>query len=410
MIEPTRRVPLSIDLLPASGAWRSGDPLGRRRFVTLPADRVFSLEGGGSLRGVTVAYETLGTLNGDASNAILVCHALTGDANFGGLSKDPHPEDGWWSALIGPGKAIDTKKWFVVCANVLGGCQGTTGPSSTNPATGERYASTFPVVTIRDTVRTQVVVADELGVARWHAVIGGSMGGMQALEWAIMYPDRVGSLVAIATCVAASPWQVGYSSVQRNAIIVDPKWNGGEYYEAQPGEGPHAGLALARASAQISYRSDAAFEEKFDRRTAETMDNGFSPWQRFEVESYLDYHGAKLCRRFDANSYLALSKAMDLHDIGRGRGGIDRALSRITAPVLTVSIDSDTLYPPHQQERIRDAVSANGGTARHLQVRSDAGHDGFLVTDTVSLFAFHVKNFLKDPTAQPAPSQVSLKP
>ena len=378
MTESIRRAPLSADLLPASGAWQPGDPVGHRRFVALAEDRVFSLEGGGTLRGVTVAYETWGELNDDRSNAILVCHALTGDSHAAGAAEAGHPTDGWWRELIGPGLGIDTNKWFVVCANVLGGCQGTTGPASIDPTTGRRYGSTFPVVTIRDIVRTQVAVADSLGIERWQSVIGGSMGGMQALEWAVMYPERVGSLIAIATTAAASPMQIGFSSVQRSTIAADPKWRGGDYYDAEPGDGPHMGLALARETAQITYRSDEAYQRKFGRSVQDPMDNGFTPWQRFGVENYLDYHGAKLVRRFDANSYLVINKAMDLHDVGRGRGGVERALKRITAPVLTISITTDTLYPESQQKAIHDVVAANGVKASHVLIHSDEGHDGFL--------------------------------
>jgi homoserine O-acetyltransferase/O-succinyltransferase len=394
MTESTRRAPLSADLLPASGAWRPGDPVGDRRFVGLPAGRLFALEGGGSLRDVTVAYETWGELDETASNALLVCHALTGDSHAAGPSGPAHPTEGWWDALIGPGRALDTDRWFVVCANVLGGCQGTTGPSSTNPATGGPYGSSFPVVSIRDIVRTQAVVADNLGIRRWLSVIGGSMGGMQALEWGVMYPDRVGSVVAIATTSAASPWQIGFSSVQRSAIALDPKWRGGDYYDAEPGDGPYMGLAVARANAQITYRSDSAFDRKFDRAELDPLDNGFTPWQRFQVEGYLDYHGAKLARRFDANSYLAINRAMDLHDLGRGRGGIERALSRVTAPVLTMAITSDTLYPPHQQQRIHDMIAARDARARHARIHSDDGHDAFLIaTDQVGEY---VAPFLSD--------------
>lgn len=394
MTESIRRAPLSADLLPASGAWQPGDPVGHRRFVALPEDRVFSLEGGGTLRNVTVAYETWGELNDDRSNAILVCHALTGDSHAAGAAEAGHPTDGWWDDVIGPGLGIDTNTWFVVCANVLGGCQGTSGPSSIDPSTGRPYGSNFPVVTIRDIVRTQVAVADELGIARWFSVIGGSMGGMQALEWSIMYPERVGSLVALATTPDASPLQIGFSSVQRSTIVADPRWRGGDYYGAEPGDGPHMGLALARETAQITYRSSESYDKKFGRSVQDPMDNGFTPWQRFGVENYLDYHGAKLVRRFDANSYLVINKAMDLHDVGRGRGGVERALKRISGPVLTVSISSDTLYPESQQKRIHDVVAANGVKAKHELITSDEGHDGFLTEH--NRVGTLLKSFLKD--------------
>ncbi|MCX7621814.1 MAG: homoserine O-acetyltransferase, partial [Acidimicrobiales bacterium] len=318
------------------------------------------------------------------SNAILVCHALTGDAHAADEAGPGHPTPGWWDDLIGPGRALDTERFFVVCANVLGGCQGSTGPSSIDPTTGRPYGSTFPVVTIRDMVRTQAALADHLGIDRWLSVVGGSMGGMQVLEWGIMYPERVRSLVPIATTLAASAQQIAYSAVERSAIAFDPNWRGGDYYDAPPGQGPHRGLALARQIAQITYRSDAVFNERFGRGVVDPMDDRFTLWQRFDVEGYLDYHGAKLVRRFDANSYLIISKAMDLHDVGRGRGSVAQALRRITVPVLTMSITSDTLYPPYQQEEIRDLLRAQGNDCRLAVIDSPHGHDAFLLeTDQV---------------------------
>jgi homoserine O-acetyltransferase len=379
MTDPSRRAPLSADPLPASGAWRPGDPEGGRWFARLPEGRPFVLEGGGALREVVVAYETWGELADDGSNAVLVCHALTGDSHAAGRSGPGHPTDGWWDGLIGPGRPLDTDRWFVVCANVLGGCQGSTGPSSIDPATGRPYGSSFPVVTIRDMVRTQAAVADALGVERWLAVAGGSMGGMQALEWGVMYPERVRGVAAIATTAAASAQQIALSSVQRSSIVLDPGWRGGDYYDAAPGEGPHLGLALARESAQIAYRTEAVFNRRFGRKELDLVDDRFTLWQRFDVEGYLDYHGAKLVRRFDANSYLVINRAMDLHDLGRGRGGMERALARVTAPVLTVAIDSDTLYPPYQQELIHDTVRSLGGDATHAVISSPDGHDAFLI-------------------------------
>ena len=384
MTEPSRRAPLSAGLLPASGAWRQGDPVGARRFVAVAPDRPFVLEGGGILREVTVAYETWGELDADASNAVLVCHALTGDSHAVGRSGPGHPTDGWWDRLIGPGRPLDTDRWFVVCANILGGCQGTTGPSSIDTATGRPYGSSFPVVTIRDIVRTQAAVADALGVARWLAVVGGSMGGMQALEWGVMYPERVGGVVAIASTAAASALQIALSSVQRSSIVLDPNWRDGDYYDAEPGEGPHFGLALARQSAQISYRTEQVFNHRFGRKELDILDDRYTLWQRFDVEGYLDYHGAKLVRRFDANSYLVINRAMDLHDLGRGRGGMERALARVGAPVLTMSIDSDVLYPSYQQELIDQTVRSLGGDSTLVEISSPDGHDAFLIeTDAV---------------------------
>ncbi|HEV2766239.1 MAG TPA: homoserine O-acetyltransferase [Acidimicrobiales bacterium] len=365
--------------LPATGAWRPGDPPGRRRFAALATDRPFVLEGGGQLRDISVAYETWGELAPDGGNAVLVCHALTGDAHAAGGIGPGHPTPGWWDGLIGPGKALDTDRWFVVCANVLGGCQGTTGPASPRPRSdGRPYGSTFPVVSVRDMVRTQTAVARDLGVPRWLSVVGGSMGGMQVLEWGVMFPERVCSLVPIATAAAASAQQIAYGSAGRKAIGLDPRWRGGDYYDAEPGDGPTEGLAIARSIAQITYRSDDVFTDRFGREVVESLD-GFSLWQRFQVERYIEYHGAKLARRFDANSYLLLSKAMDLHDLGRGRGGLEEALSRISAPTLLIGISSDTLYPSYQQQQVRDILCAQGTLCEYVDIDSPHGHDAFLI-------------------------------
>jgi homoserine O-acetyltransferase len=364
--------------IPASGAWSPERPAGHRKFVTVATERPVVLEGGGQLRDITIAYETWGTLDADAGNAVLVCHALTGDAHAAGDLGPGHPTEGWWDDLIGPGRPLDTNRYFVVCANVLGGCQGTTGPASPHPDDGRPYGSRFPVVSIRDMVRTQAMLADRLGIGAWLSVVGGSMGGMQVIEWAVMYPQRVRSIACIASAAAASPWQIGWSEVGRLSITLDPKWRDGDYYDQPPGEGPHEGLALARRIAQIHYRSDLSYHDRFDRAIVEPW-QGFNLWDRFQVESYLDYHGEKLVRRFDANSYLVLNKAMDLHDIGRGRGGLDAALSRVSCPSLVVSVDSDALYTPRQQEQLRDGLRALGKDVEYVVLRSDHGHDGFLL-------------------------------
>lgn len=365
--------------LPATGAWRPGDPMGQRQFMRMAVDRPFVLEGGGQLHDVTVAFETWGTLNADRSNAVLVCHALTGDSHASGPAGDGHPTPGWWDDTVGPGKAIDTERWFVVCANVLGGCQGTSGPASPRPDRPGCYGPDFPVVTMRDIVRTQARLADALGVARWHAVVGGSMGGMQVLEWGVMYPERVDRLVAIATCTAATAQQIAWWSTGRRAIALDPKWRNGRYYDAEAGDGPHAGLALARMVSQVTFRSDDVFTDRFGREPVEPLAGRFELWQRFEVERYLDYHGAKLARRFDANSYLLLTKAMDLHDLARGRGSLRAALGRIAAPVLSMGVTSDLLYPEYQQRELAEGIVAAGGHAVFHEIDSPHGHDAFLI-------------------------------
>jgi homoserine O-acetyltransferase len=266
----------------------------------------------------------------------------------------------------------------VVCVNVLGGCQGSTGPASPHPDDGRPWASRFPVVTIRDMVRTQASVADHLGVDRWALVAGGSMGGMQVLEWGVMYPERVGGLLTIATAAAASAQQIGWWSSGRRAVRMDPRWRGGDYYEAAPGDGPHEGLATARMISMMTFRSDDVFSARFGREVVEPVE-GYSLWQRFQVERYLEYQGDKLVRRFDANSYLLLTKAMDLHDLGRGRGGPESAFDRLRAPLLSVGVSSDILYPPHQAREIVDLAVAAGVEADYAELDSPHGHDAFLI-------------------------------
>lgn len=368
--------------LPVTGAWRPGDDPGRRAFVSFAHERPLALEGGGFLSDVTVAFESWGELDAAAANAILICHAWTGDSHVIGDIGPGHVAPGWWEGMVGPGLAIDTDRFFVVCANVIGGCQGSTGPASPHPHDGRPYASRFPVVTIRDMVRTQAVLADHLGVAQWLTVVGGSMGGMQALEWGVTYPGRVRSLLPIATCAQATAQQIALGAVGRRALRLDPKWRGGDYYDAAPGDGPHEGLAVARMLAQITFRSDDVFTDRFGREMADQSKDpsrDFELWQRFEVECYLDYHGDKLVRRFDANSYLVVGKAMDLHDVGRRRGGLEAAMARIAVPVMSIGIRSDALYPSYQQRQIVDVVNATGGRAEYVEIDSEHGHDSFLI-------------------------------
>ncbi|MEZ5378011.1 MAG: homoserine O-acetyltransferase [Acidimicrobiales bacterium] len=376
---PLRRAAPTGEPLPATGAWREGDPVAWRNFVTVGRGRKFALEGGGLLGELQLAFEYWGELNAAADNAILVCHALTGDAHAKGPSGHGQPTEGWWNDMIGPGRPLDTDRFFVVCANVLGGCQGTTGPSSPHPDDGLPWGSRFPVITIRDIVRSQALLANDLGIGRWAAVVGGSMGGMQALEWAVMYPERVGALVSIASAAAASPLQIGWSEVGRLAIAQDPRWRQGDYYDAEPGDGPAEGLMLARRVAQLHYRSDDSLEQRFGRAVVGKLDR-FAMWDRFQIEGYLDYHGQKLARRFDANSYLLLNKAMDLHDIGRDRGGLDLAAARVQCPTLVVSIDSDVLYTPRQQLELADILRrGNAPLVEFATLESIHGHDGFLI-------------------------------
>ena len=365
----------------ATGAWHAGLPSGTRKFLHFPAERPIALDNSKTLQDVTVAYETWGELNKDKSNAILLCHAWTGDSHAAGSAEEGTPTPGWWEGLVGPNCAIDTNKWFVVCTNSLGGCQGTTGPASNHPQDGKPYGSRFPVITVRDMVRAQVRVSDMLGVDVWHSVIGGSMGGMQVLEWAITFPHRLRTAIPIATCLQATAQQIAWGAIGRRAIRLDPKWQGGDYYDAAIGEGPWQGLAIARMIAQVTFRSDNVFTDRFGRELAD-MDadyNGLGLWDKFEVENYLDHHGDKLIRRFDANSYLIIGKAMDLHDVARGRGELRSAVARISAPVLSVGISSDILYPTYQQKQIRDMINEVGGSCEYVEIESPHGHDAFLI-------------------------------
>jgi homoserine O-acetyltransferase len=366
------------DRLPASGAWRPGDDPGHRRFVELFVDTPLRLELGGTLGPVTVAYETWGDLRPDRSNAVMVMHAFTADSHAAGPEGPGHRSPGWWGPMIGPGGPIDTERWFVVCSNMIGGCQGSTGPSSTAPD-GRRYGPRFPQVTLRDQVEVEAALARELGVGRWAAVIGGSLGGMRALEWAVSYPEMVERAILIATCAAATAEQIALCSAQIQAVRLDPGFAGGDFYDAPAGRGPTAGMALARWIGHLSYRSELELSERFGRRpqTGEDPENG----GRYSVESYLDHQAAKLARRFDANTYIVLSRAMNGHDVGRARGGAAAALGRVAARVTLAGIDSDRLYPLRLQEELAELLPG-----RHsLQVvRSDVGHDGFLLeTDQV---------------------------
>ena len=366
---------------PATGAWFPGMPVGSRKFAQFPHDRPFALDGGMVLTDVSIAYETWGTLNENATNAILICHAWTGDSHVSGSAEDGHPTPGWWEGVVGPGKAIDTNKWFVVCSNVIGGCQGSTGPATAHPEDGLLYGPRFPVITVRDMVRAQVRLTDMLGIRAWHSVVGGSMGGMQVLEWAVTFPDRVKTIIPIATCAQATAQQIAWGAIGRRAIRLDPKWRNGEYYDAAIGEGPWEGLAIARMISQVTFRSDNVFTERFGRALVD-MDadyNGLGLWDRFEVEGYLDHHGDRLIRRFDTNSYLIIGKAMDLHDIARGRGSLDTAMSRIKAPTLVMGISSDILYPTYQQKQIHSILSEKGVDSTYVEIDSPHGHDAFLI-------------------------------
>lgn len=359
---------------PATGAWRDGDPPGERLFAHLGSQ---SLEFGDELPSVRIAYETWGTLNARASNAVLVLHALTGDSHVAGPTGPGHPTSGWWSTLVGPGLPIDTDKWFVICPNVLGGCQGTTGPSSLAPD-GQEWGSRFPFLTIRDLVKAQASLADTLGITQFAAVIGGSSGGMQALEWAVSFPDRVERLGVLAAPAQSNADEISLNSVQLESIRIDEGFRGGDYYDADDGDGPHRGLALARRLALLTYRSPEELNARFHRSWQSDI-NPLSGHGRFAVESYLDFHGNKFTRRFDANSYITLVNSMSSHDVGRARGGIDAALARVTARSLVLGINSDRLFPVAAQHEVAKLLPHGIDGPEAVVIDSEFGHDAFLI-------------------------------
>ncbi len=364
---------------PATGAWRDGDHPGNRQFFELGS---FTTEGGEVLPDARLAYETWGTLNADASNAILINHALTGDSHVVGDAGPGHATSGWWGDLVGPGLVVDTDKFFVVAANMLGGCQGSTGPASISPD-GYEWAGRFAFLTIRDHVHALGTLSDSLGIQTWFAAIGGSTGGMHTLEFGIEYPDRVSRLAILCAPALTSADQIALNDVQLEAIVLDPRFRDGEYYDAPDGEGPHRGLSLARRIAMLSYRSNT----ELNRRFARSWQSDISPigrGGRYAVESYLDFHGNKFTRRFDANSYVTLVGAMNSHDVGRGRGGIDAALGRVEASVLVLGVDTDRLFPVDGQHQIAAGVRNSVSGPQAIVIESDFGHDGFLIeTDVV---------------------------
>jgi homoserine O-acetyltransferase/O-succinyltransferase len=353
----------------STGAWREGSPEGARHHVDIGSLR---FEAGGALPQVRVAYETWGTLNAARDNAIMVEHALTGDSHVSGAAGAGHPTSGWWEGLIGPGCPLDTDHWFVVASNVIGGCQGTTGPSSLAPD-GRPWGSRFPFVTVRDQVAAEAALADRLGISVWAAVLGGSMGGMRALEWAVTYPERVRRCIVLACSAYASAEQIAWCQPQLLAIRQDPDFAGGDYY-GRP-RGPELGLGLARRIAHVTYRSEPELHTRFGR-VAQGDEQPLGGGGRYAVESYLDHHAETLAARFDANSYVVLTESMNSHDVGRGRGGVEAALERVTADLVVVAIDSDRLYPPRLSHEISTASASSGST--HV-ITSEHGHDGFLI-------------------------------
>jgi len=346
------------------------------RYFTFAEDEPFVLESGATLGPITIAYETYGRLSPARDNAILIVHALTGDAHCASHGPDD-PEEGWWEDLVGPGRVFDTNRYFVICSNVLGGCQGSTGPASIDPRTGRPYGARFPVITIGDMVRCQARLLDHLGIERVVTVAGGSMGGMQALEWAVRFPERVRSAIPIAAPARSYPQAIAYNEVGRQAIMNDPDWRGGDYYGTP---GPVRGLAVARMLGMITYQSDPSMTRKFGRAlVASRLNDPYSLFTTFQVESYLHYQGKKLVDRFDANSYLYLTRALDLFDVARPWGSLEAALDRVQSPVLVVGVSSDILYPTYQQKEIVDTLARLGKDVEYAEIDSPHGHDGFLI-------------------------------
>ena len=353
------------------------------------------LQSGEILHHVKAAYQTYGSLNADGTNAILICHALTGNAHAAGILEgseyDFHArpdclnqysviskgKPGWWDELIGPGKVFNTEKYFIVSSNILGSCYGTTGPTTINTETSKRYGIDFPAITVRDMVHVQKKLVDHLKINKLVTVAGGSLGGMQVLEWAILYPETVESIIPLATSAAHSPWAIGLNESGRNAIKNDPEWKDGNYTKQ-----PAAGFSLARKIAMISYRSFPSFGVKYSRESKKS-NNYFDSNCIFDVESYLNYQGEKIVKRFDANSYLTLSKAMDLHDVSKDRGSLKDALGLIKCPSLNIGISTDILYPASEQKEI----SANIPDSNYVEIDSIHGHDAFLIEfDQISKF------------------------
>ena len=345
-------------------------------FAEPPSEMV--LESGAHLGPVTLAYETYGTLAPDRRNAVLILHALSGDSHVAGYYSTEDEKPGWWDCMVGPGKGIDTEKFFVVCANIIGSCMGSTGPSSLNPATGRVYGLDFPVVTIGDMVTAQKALVDHLGIDRLLGVVGGSIGGMQVLEWCVRYPEMVVCAIPLATSMRHSALSIAFNEVARQSIMADPNWNHGNYYA---GAKPALGLAVARMIGHITYLSDESMRLKFGRRLQDKSDFSFNFDADFQVESYLRYQGRKFVDRFDANSFLYITKAADYFDLGKqhGSGSAVKALSKARARFLVISFTSDWLYPTYQAREIVKALKKNGRDVSFCEIEAEWGHDAFLI-------------------------------
>ena len=350
------------------------------------------LESGKVLENITIAYETYGELNSKKNNAILICHALTGDAHAAGWHKgDKKP--GWWEIIIGPGKVLDTEKYFIICSNVLGGCKGTTGPSSINPKTGHQYGLDFPVITIKDMVDVQKKLIDSFEIKQLYAIIGGSMGGMQVLQWIVTYPEMMKKAIPIATTARSSPQQIAFNEVGRQSIFSDPNWNHGNYYDT--GMKPRNGLSIARMIAHITYLSDESMYIKFGRDLQDKNEISYDLSMDFQVESYLHHQGESFVKRFDANSYVYITKAVDLFDLAVDKSLID-GFKDIKAKIEVISVDSDWLYPTEQSTEIITALNANDVEASFSEIKSNYGHDAFLLEK--GQLTYLISKFLSDNT------------
>lgn len=342
---------------------------------TFPEAAPFRLTLGGVLPAFDLTYETYGALNEASDNAILLIHALTGDAHAAGRHADDDPKAGWWEPLIGPGRPLDTDKYFIVCANALGGCAGSTGPCSLNPETGRAWGKEFPLIAVQDLVRAQRLLIDRLGIRRLAAVIGGSLGGMQALEWAVRFPVLLGRVAIIAAAGRLDPQGIALNEVGRRAIMLDPRWQGGDY---APGDGPDEGLAVARMVGTVTYHSKESMAMRFGRRPARRPVSRPTLGGAFDVEGYLHHHGDALVARFDAHSYLRQTRAMDLYDVAEGRGSEGWALRSVRARVLTMGIRSDWLFTPQNVRDLNEALVAAGADSTYHELDSPHGHDAFL--------------------------------
>ncbi|MFC1821473.1 homoserine O-acetyltransferase [Thermodesulfobacteriota bacterium] len=351
----------------------------KKQFYTFaePPDEV-TLESGAKLGPVTIAFETCGTLNSEKNNAVLILHALSGDSHVAGYYSGNDPKPGWWDIMVGPGKGIDTDKYFVVCSNILGSCMGTTGPSSINPKTGRSYGLDFPLVTIGDMVKAQKALMDHLGIKKILSVVGGSIGGMQVLEWCIRYPEIVASAIPLATTTKHSALAIAFNEVARQAIMADPNWNNGDYYESPK---PDLGLAVARMIGHITYLSDDAMRHKFGRRLQKKADFSYNFDADFQVENYLRYQGKKFVERFDANSFLYITKAADYYglEIQNGASSAVKAFLTAQAKFLVVSFTSDWLYPTYQSKAMVQTMKKIGLDVSFCEIEAEWGHDAFLL-------------------------------